>query len=215
MLSRIDAASCWTEFGADNFVGEIAWQKADSPRSDNKAISVSHDTIIVYRKSSAATFNRHPRTEAMNARFKSPDGDPEPWFDDNPTAASPGPIFGIQHPMTGEVIYPGQGRFWAREQAWFFAQMSQYAQYTLRDIDDEQRRAKIAGNRRVPRNMDAIMLATDLESARRTAQERDCDQVTGRMSSSEVVVKEGSARNPDPENGACPRILVAKHRGWA
>lgn len=160
------------EFGIDNFVAEIAWQKADSPRSDNKGVSVSHDTIIIYRKTPAATFNRHPRTEAMNARFQSPDGDPEPWFDGDPTAASPGTIFGIQHPMTGDILYPGNGRFWAREQAWFFAQMSQYAEYELRDIHDTQKRAEIAGNRRVPENIDAIMLATDLESARHSARER-------------------------------------------
>lgn len=160
------------EFGVENFVGEIAWQKADSPRSDNKGISVSHDTILVYRKSSAAVFNRHPRTGAMNVRFKSPDGDPEPWFDDNPTAASPGTIFGIQHPITGEVLYPGQGRFWAREQAWFFDQMNEYAPYVLRDIDDEEVRKKVAGRHRVPAHIDAIMLEGDLASSKKLARER-------------------------------------------
>lgn len=160
------------EFGADNFVAEIAWQKSDSPRSDNKGVSTSHDTILVYGNSAGTTLNRQPRTEAMNVRFKSPDGDPERWFDDNPTAKSPGTIFGIQHPITGEVIYPARGRFWAREQSWFFEQMSQYAKYELRDIDDESHRKLLAGKHRVPKTIDAIMLATDLETAAASARVR-------------------------------------------
>lgn len=160
------------EFGDDQFVGEIAWQKADSPRSDTKGISGSHDSILVYRKTSAAVFHRLPRTEAMNARFKSPDGDPEPWYDDNPTAPNPGTIFGIQHPITGEVLYPGKGNFWRREQAWFLAQMNEYAPYELRDIGDFEARSAIAGQRRVPQHMDAIMLACDRDVAEASARAR-------------------------------------------
>lgn len=44
-------------FGADNFVGNVVWQKSDSPRMDTKSFSVSHDTVSVYRKSD--TFQLH------------------------------------------------------------------------------------------------------------------------------------------------------------
>lgn len=35
-------------FGYDRFVGEVIWQKADSPRMDAKQFSTSHDYILVY-----------------------------------------------------------------------------------------------------------------------------------------------------------------------
>ncbi|MBB5846234.1 adenine-specific DNA-methyltransferase [Mobiluncus mulieris] len=37
-------------FGAGNFVAEVAWQKADSPRSDSKEFTHSVDYVICYRK---------------------------------------------------------------------------------------------------------------------------------------------------------------------
>ena len=40
-------------FGSGNFVAEVAWEKADSPRADSQGFSKSHDFIIVYRKSPA------------------------------------------------------------------------------------------------------------------------------------------------------------------
>jgi adenine-specific DNA-methyltransferase len=45
-------------FGADAFVANIVWQKADSPRMDTKTVSVSHDIISVYRKSPAFMIKR-------------------------------------------------------------------------------------------------------------------------------------------------------------
>ncbi|WP_328328673.1 MULTISPECIES: site-specific DNA-methyltransferase [unclassified Streptomyces] len=35
------------ELGENNFVAEVAWQKADSPRNDSKLLSTSQDTILV------------------------------------------------------------------------------------------------------------------------------------------------------------------------
>lgn len=37
-------------FGRNNFVGSIAWEKADSPKMDPKFFSTSHDLILVYAK---------------------------------------------------------------------------------------------------------------------------------------------------------------------
>lgn len=37
-------------FGRKNFVGSIAWEKADSPKMDPKFFSTSHDLILVYAK---------------------------------------------------------------------------------------------------------------------------------------------------------------------
>src|SRR5690606_10835982 len=127
-------------FGTANFVAEVAWQKADSTRNDAKQLSVDHDTILVYRASPAWAPNRLPRTAESDARFYSPDEDPSPWFDDNPTAPGArthqGMAYAIQHPITGELQYPARGRCWWTEQSQILRLMSEYAPYELRDISD-------------------------------------------------------------------------------
>ena len=46
-------------FGRHNFVGSIAWEKADSPKMDPKFFSTSHDIILVYAKNiSSFVLNR-------------------------------------------------------------------------------------------------------------------------------------------------------------
>ena len=42
-------------FGAENFVAEVAWQKADSARADSQLFSKSIDVILCYRKSERFT----------------------------------------------------------------------------------------------------------------------------------------------------------------
>src|SRR5699024_4808438 len=45
-------------FGAENFLAEVVWQKASSPRNDAKGFSIDHDVILVYGKTAAPTLNR-------------------------------------------------------------------------------------------------------------------------------------------------------------
>jgi len=166
------------EFGSDNFVAEVAWQKADSSRNDAKGLSIDHDVILVYRRSAAWVPNRMPRTAASNARFSAPDGDLNPWFDDNPTAPGAathqGMVYAIQHPITGDLIYPARGRCWWTEQAQIFSEMCQYADYELRDIRDESRRAEVCGVNatEVRRGVKAIMLAKSVEVSAEAARAR-------------------------------------------
>lgn len=163
------------EFGPENFIGEVAWQKADGLRSDAKGLSISHDTLLVYSNSSKWSPNRTPRTAAQNARFSSPDGDPNPWFDDNPTAPNAithqGMVYAIQHPITGTLIYPTRGRCWWTERSQVLAHMSVYAQYELRDIADEAERAEVCGVApdEVRRGVPALMLVQPLEVAATSA----------------------------------------------
>jgi adenine-specific DNA-methyltransferase len=63
-------------FGADNFVGTVIWQKADTVRNDARRFSVSHDYLLVYSMSQGWTVNRLPRTEAMDEVYRNPDNDP-------------------------------------------------------------------------------------------------------------------------------------------
>lgn len=166
------------EFGAENFVGEIAWQKTTSPRNDTNRISVSHDSILVYRKNSWWRPNRVARLASSNtSRYKSRDGDPIPWRDGDPTAAGARSndetsIYAIQHPVTGGLMYPSEGRHWAMNQTWMLEQLSVWAPYELRDIGDEAKRASL---RQLPADraragVKAIMLAVPLEEAAAQAQ---------------------------------------------
>jgi adenine-specific DNA-methyltransferase len=167
------------ELGENNFVAEIAWQKADSPRNDTKLLSTSQDVILVYRKSEAWTPNRMPRLAASNtSRYQSRDGDPVPWRDGDATAGKAATnhpmVYAIQHPVTGGLMYPTPGRCWGKAQSWMLEQMSEYAPYELRDIGDEAERARICGTTpdKVKPGVPAIMLSVPLEEAAALAKAR-------------------------------------------
>ncbi|GAA1298146.1 site-specific DNA-methyltransferase [Pseudonocardia xinjiangensis] len=167
------------EVGAENFIAEIVWQRATSPRNDTTGISISHDSILVYRKTDRWTPNRMKRHASSNtSRYRSRDGDPVPWRDDNPTAGKAATnhpmVYAIQHPITGGLMYPPPGRTWGKAQSWFLDQMNQYAKYELRDIEDEERRAVICGttSELVKAGVPAIMLAEPLEDAAESARAR-------------------------------------------
>lgn len=123
-------------FGAANFVAEVVWEKTYSPRNDSKGIPAVTDVILVYSKGGFVP-NRLARTAEMNARYKNPDLDRNgPWKSDNTTA--PGnmsgqkqhpSVFAVQHPITGEFIYPASGRHWTFGQERLLESLSQYADY--------------------------------------------------------------------------------------
>lgn len=167
------------ELGENNFVAEVAWQKADSPRNDSKLLSTSQDTILVYRKSDAWVPNRMPRLAASNtSRYQQRDGDSVPWRDGDATASGAAThqpmVYAIQHPVTGSLMYPGAGRCWGKAQSWMLEQMSEYAPYELRDISDEAERARICGTtpEKVKAGVPAIMLSVSVEEAAKHARAR-------------------------------------------
>lgn len=158
-------------FGANNFVAEVVWQKADSGRNDSKGFSVDQDVILVYGKPGFSG-NRTERTEKDNERFTNPDDDPNgPWWDDNPTAPNArthqGMVYAIQHPITGENVYPSKGRCWSFEQSEMLRIFSEYADYELRELDDAVERARRCevDPEDVRQGVKAIMLAEPLDSA--------------------------------------------------
>lgn len=103
-------------FGAENFVAEVVWEKTYSPRNDSTTIPMVTDMIMVYSKTGLFTPNKLPRSAEMNAVYKNPDGDSNGrWRNDNTTAplAQERGYFGaIQHPITGELLYPPGNRHW-------------------------------------------------------------------------------------------------------
>ena len=107
-------------FGEANRIGIINWQKSYAPRNDQKHLSAATEYVLVYTKNlDRAKTGLLPRTETMNARYLSPDGDPERWKPGDLTAqgdtSHPSMVYAVQSPFTGELHYPSEGRHWASE----------------------------------------------------------------------------------------------------
>ena len=169
-------------FGSRNFVAEFVWQKADSPRGDAERVSVDHDTILCYSKSSICKFNRMGRTARDNARFSNPDKDPLGiWWSADLTA--PGNISGtmqhpavyaIQHPITGEKHYPAMGRHWNYGLERMLASLNQFGIYEQRQVDVETR-VKHSGipYEKIRKDVfDLVISPQNLESSRKKALNR-------------------------------------------
>lgn len=165
-------------FGAENFLAEVVWEKADSPRRGD-GFSDDHDNIIVYGKSSKALLKKSPRTEADNARFTNPDDDPRgPWWDDNPTAnngdGAGGMCYAIQNPLTGELMRPPAGSSWRLSQKTYFEELNKWAPYKYENLHDAKWRAENEGVlvEKASDDVCAIMLDVSLEEARKSVEER-------------------------------------------
>lgn len=134
-------------FGATNFVAEVIWQKANSPRNDGKGLSVDQDIILVYGKSSQPQINRLPRLSSRNELYQAPDGDPYRWISGDPAAPhsvnSQGiqvpAVFGVQNPVTGELIFPAKNRQWAKRRDVFQQWLHETAEYEDCEPDLEAR----------------------------------------------------------------------------
>lgn len=171
-------AICDEIFGSVNFVSKITWQNNHSPRNDAKGIPYISDNILVYGKNQGWQPHRLPRTEEMDSRFTSPDGDPVPWTSAPAHAPSAkthkSMIYAIQHPVTGEYIYPPPNRCWCREQKVMLDLMNEWAHYELKMLDDKERRMAVceATDADAFPEIPAIVLADDLDEAKRNALER-------------------------------------------
>lgn len=107
---------CDEVFGGQNFVAQLVWERAFSPKNDAKFISNSHDYVLMYaRDINQFVIGRLPRTAEANARYSNPDNDPRGvWQSDNLTVktySSSG-----DYPITtpsGRVVEPPAGRCWS------------------------------------------------------------------------------------------------------
>lgn len=106
---------CDEIFGEQNFIAQLVWQRAFSPKNDAKYISNSHDYVAMYTKN-IGKFNigRLPRTEEANARYSNPDNDPRGvWMSSDLSVKTYNPS--TDYPITtpsGTVINPPSGRCW-------------------------------------------------------------------------------------------------------
>lgn len=140
---------CDEVFGAGCFVGDIAWQRTYSPRNDSKGIPAEIEHILVFSKQCGWIPGRLPRTEEMDSRYSSPDGDPIHWKAADASAPGAathqGMVYAIQHPITGELLYPPNGRHRPLGAEQMYSILSEWAEYEWRDIHDENKRAEICG----------------------------------------------------------------------
>ena len=169
---------CDEVFGAACFVGDVIWQKTYSPRNDSKGIPTVAEHILVYSKLPDWVPQRLPRTEAMNAGYGSPDGDSMLWSSDNPAAPGAvthqGMVYGIQHPFTGQIFYPPTSSCWRVGQPGLLDILCQWAPYELKDLHDEEERAKVCGisPSEVRPDVKAIVLSVSIEEAKALARQR-------------------------------------------
>lgn len=162
-------------FGQNCFVREIVWEKVYSPRNDSKGIPEVTDHIFVYGRQPRWQPKRLERTEEMDNRYKNPDNDFAAWKSGDASAPDSvqhqGMVYAIQHPLTGEFIYPPYGRHWSLGQAEVLDIMKGWCPYELRDLDDADRRAAICGvsAESVKAGVKAIVLSEDINASRSKA----------------------------------------------
>jgi len=106
---------CDEVFGEGNFVAQLVWERAFSPKNDARYISNSHDYVLMFAKSiSDFCIGRLERTEDTNNRYTNPDNDPRgPWSsgDISVKTYSAANDYPINTP-SGKFIEPPAGRCW-------------------------------------------------------------------------------------------------------
>lgn len=106
---------CDEVFGNQNFIAQLIWERAFSPKNDARFVSNSHDYVIAYAKNiNEFIIGRLPRTEEANSRYKNLDNDPRgPWMSSDISVKTYNAA--CDYPITtpsGRVIEPPAGRCW-------------------------------------------------------------------------------------------------------
>ena len=107
---------CDEIFGAQNFIAQLIWERAFSPKYDARFISNSHDYVLMYVKNIMEfTIGRLPRTEEANSRYSNPDNDPRGvWMSSDISVKTYNAE--CDYPITtpsGRVVEPPAGRCWS------------------------------------------------------------------------------------------------------
>ena len=107
---------CDEVFGSQNFIAQLIWERAFSPKNDARFISNSHDYVLMYaRNINEFVIGRLPRTAEANARYSNPDNDPRGvWMSSDISVKTYNAE--CDYPITtpsGRVIEPPAGRCWS------------------------------------------------------------------------------------------------------
>jgi adenine-specific DNA-methyltransferase len=98
-----------------NFVAQLIWERAYSPKNDAKFISNSHDYVLFYAKNiNNFQIGRLRRTDEANARYRNLDNDKRGvWKPSDMSVKTYNPEY--DYPITlpsGRIIEPPTGRCW-------------------------------------------------------------------------------------------------------
>ena len=107
---------CDEVFGGKNFVAQLIWERAYSPKNDAKFISNSHDYIMMFAKNiESFTIGRLERTAEANARYSNPDNDPRGvWKASDMSVKTYNAA--CDYPITtpsGKIVEPPAARCWS------------------------------------------------------------------------------------------------------
>lgn len=106
---------CDEVFGFHNFIAQLVWERAYSPKNDARFISNSHDYILMFSKNiNQFVIGRLERTEEANARYSNPDNDPRGVWKPSDMSVK---TYNAEsdYPITtpsGRVVEPPAGRCW-------------------------------------------------------------------------------------------------------
>ena len=152
----------------------VAEDLLDAQRLQGHSAEVEH--ILVYSKQPGWQPGKLPRTAEMDAKYKNPDNDPQgDW--QNTSAFAPngrthqGMVYAIQHPFTGEMIYPTHDACWRYQQDTMLEIMNGWAPYELRDLHDEKERGAVCGlgADEIRQDVLGIVLSVPVDEARKLA----------------------------------------------
>ena len=166
---------CDDIFGEECFVANVAWQRTYSIRNDSKGIPSEVEHILVYCNNNNWQPKKLERTEKMNSAYKNPDGDRCDWMSGSPIASDAkthqGMVYAIQHPFTGDMIYPNITAHWRYSQEQMLDYMNGWCKYELKELDDAEKRAEICGVSvsDVRKGIKAIVLSKSIEESRKEA----------------------------------------------
>ena len=119
---------CDEVFGEGNFIAQLVWERAFSPKNDAKFVSNSHDYVLMIAKDSYNfKIGRLPRTEEANARYSNPDNDPRGvWMSSDISVKTYNAE--CDYPITtpsGRVVEPPAGRCWRLSKKAFFERLQE------------------------------------------------------------------------------------------
>ena len=107
---------CDEVFLGTNFIAQLVWERAYSPKNDARFISNSHDYIVMYsRDITKFVIGRLDRTEEANARYSNPDNDPRGVWKASDMSVK---TYNAEcdYPITipsGKIVEPPAGRCWS------------------------------------------------------------------------------------------------------
>ena len=119
---------CNEVFGENNFVAQLIWERAFSPKNDARFVSNSHDYVLMFAKDiNKFVIGRLERTAEANARYSNPDNDPRGvWMSSDISVKTYNKV--CDYPITtpsGKVIEPPAGRCWSLSKNAFFESLQQ------------------------------------------------------------------------------------------